>query len=444
MLYSRILKLSLLVAYLTAQPGNWIELPNAPVVTRFNDIQFLNENQGWAVNGWGQIYYTPDGGNTWDLQFEQSQTHFRSIGFFDELNGWAGNVGYGEFGATDTMNLYETSDGGVSWVPFDNFTGPEPKGICGLQVINDTVMCAVGRVRGPAYFAKTTNKGETWISYNFNQYVSVAGLIDLHFFNPDTGFIVGLTNADHTQSRGIVLKTTDGGESWLPMIITSRMGEWAWKINFPSDSVGYVSLQRNYESPIFFLKTVDSGQTWEEKLFMESYYFIQGVGFINDTLGWMGGNSTLPTYVTVDGGESWSSAGFGSRVNRLDFVNQNLGYACGRTIYKYSNTLDIKHEMESVSILPNNPVINYPNPFNPSTTIMAYIPESGLLQISIIDLLGRNIRTLFNDIIYEGESWKKINWDGLDDNKKRVPGGVYFCHIKNGNAAINHKMILLK
>ena len=73
------------------------------------------------------------------------------------LNGWAGNVGYGEFGATDTMNLYETSDGGVSWVPFDNFTGPEPTGICGLQVINDTVMCAVGRVRGPAFFAKTTN-----------------------------------------------------------------------------------------------------------------------------------------------------------------------------------------------------------------------------------------------------------------------------------------------
>ena len=43
-----------------SQIGNWIELPNAPVVTRFNDIQFLNENQGWAVNGWGQIYHSPD------------------------------------------------------------------------------------------------------------------------------------------------------------------------------------------------------------------------------------------------------------------------------------------------------------------------------------------------------------------------------------------------
>ncbi|GIR57409.1 MAG: hypothetical protein CM15mP64_8210 [Candidatus Neomarinimicrobiota bacterium] len=90
--------LFLFLTLLTGQTGTWIELPNAPVVTRFNDIQFLNENLGWAVNGWGQIYHTPDGGDSWELQFEQSETHFRSVGFFDELNGWAGNVGDGEFG----------------------------------------------------------------------------------------------------------------------------------------------------------------------------------------------------------------------------------------------------------------------------------------------------------------------------------------------------------
>ena len=260
-------------------------MPNAPVVTRFNDIQFLNENLGWAVNGWGQIYHTPDGGDSWELQFEQSETHFRSVGFFDELNGWAGNVGGGEFGATDIINLYHTSDGGSSWMPFDDFTGPSPQGLCGIQVINDSTMYAVGRVRGPAYFTKTVDRGETWISYDFDQYVSVAGLIDLYFFNPDTGFIVGLTNIDHEDSRGIVLKTTDGGETWMPSFITSRSGEWAWKIDFPSDSVGYVSLQRNYESPIYFLKTIDGGETWNEMLFMNDYYFIQGIGFINDTLG---------------------------------------------------------------------------------------------------------------------------------------------------------------
>ena len=89
---------------------------------------------------------------------------------------------------------------------------------------------------------------------------------------------------------------------------------------FPSKNVGYVSLQRNYESPIYFLKTVDGGATWDEMLFMNDYYFIQGIGFIDENLGWMGGNSSYPTFVTTDGGQL-GSADFGSRVNRLDFIN---------------------------------------------------------------------------------------------------------------------------
>jgi photosystem II stability/assembly factor-like uncharacterized protein len=238
-----------------------VTLPNAPVVSRFNDINFINENQGWAVNGWGQIYYTPDAGDSWELQLNQENSHFRSIGFFDSMNGWAGNVGYGEFGALDTIKLYRTSNGGESWEPFDDFMGPEPAGICGLQVVNDTVMCAVGRVRGPAFFTKTMDMGNTWVSTDLSEIV--AGLIDLYFFDPDTGFIIGLTNENHSQSSGIVLRTVDGGESWEPMIITSRQGEWAWKISFPSRQVGYVSLQRNYEAPIYFLKTLDGGEFWE-------------------------------------------------------------------------------------------------------------------------------------------------------------------------------------
>ena len=426
-----------------SQIGNWVELPNAPVVTRFNDIQFLNENKGWAVNGWGQIYHSPDGGETWEMQFEQTNSHFRSVGFFDELNGWVGNVGEGEFGATDSTNLYYTEDGGMSWSPFNDFSGPSPNGLCGIQVISDSVLYAVGRVRGPGFFVKTSDKGANWTSYNFSQYVSVAGLIDLHFFSPDTGFIVGLTDADHNQSRGIVLKTTDGGETWMPVHISSRLGEWAWKIHFPSKNVGYVSLQRNYESPIYFLKTVDGGATWDEMLFMNDYYFIQGIGFIDENLGWMGGNSSYPTFVTTDGGHNWSSADFGSRVNRLDFINNNIGFACGETIYKYTSNLGtfVKNELAK---FPENPVINYPNPFNPSTTISVYVPETGILKVSIIDLLGKEIITLHNAWVNEGESSRKIVWNGLDNNKSQVPGGVYFCVIQNGHSIVNHKMLMLK
>ena len=93
---------------------------------------------------------------------------------------------------------------------------------------------------------------------------------------------------------------------------------------------------------------------------------------------------------------------------------------------------------------PENPVINYPNPFNPSTTISVYVPETGILKVSIVDLLGKEIIMLHNGWVNEGESSRKIVWNGLDNNKSQVPGGVYFCVIQNGQSLVSHKMLMLK
>ncbi|MBJ13190.1 MAG: hypothetical protein CMG62_09000 [Candidatus Marinimicrobia bacterium] len=423
-----------------SQTNQWIELPNSPEASRFNDIYFLNNNLGWTANGWGQIYFTDDGGSTWALQMEQGETHFRAITFLDDLRGWAGAVGIGEFGSADSNNLYKTVDGGVSWSPYNEFIGPTPGGICGIQKLDFNTVYGVGRVRGPAFFIKTEDGGQNWISYNMSQYS--ASLIDLYFFNRDTGFVVGATSTEHENSNAIVLRTMDGGQNWETMIITSRFGEKAWKINFPSSSTGYVSLQRNYEAPIYFIKTTDGGEFWEEKLFLEDYYFVQGIGFINDTLGWIGGNSSNPTYVTGDGGETWSSADFGSRVNRFQFFENGEGFSCGRKIYKFTNALEIFSNGNK--IIPEYPVINYPNPFNPETTILVYIPESGHVDVSVLDISGRKVRQLFFGDVYEGETWKKIIWNGLNDDHNRMVSGVYFCQVINGSSLFSHRMVLLK
>jgi hypothetical protein len=71
--------------FLFSQPGEWVTLPNAPVVSRFNDINFINENQGWAVNGWGQIYYTPDAGDSWELQLNQEYISNARLKYQHEL-----------------------------------------------------------------------------------------------------------------------------------------------------------------------------------------------------------------------------------------------------------------------------------------------------------------------------------------------------------------------
>jgi photosystem II stability/assembly factor-like uncharacterized protein len=419
----------------------WQTLNSVPVVSRYNDIYFVTPTRGWIANGSGQIYRTLDGGVSWVKQFEKNAVHFRSIGFVDSLNGWAGNVGPGEFGATDTSTIYQTTDGGITWTPVRSYIGPKPRGLCGMHVVNDSVVCAVGRVRGPAFFARTTNRGKTWTSKDMSQYA--AGLIDVYFFHPDTGVAVGLTKAPNDSSHGVVLLTVDGGKTWEKRITTSRIGEWCWKVSFPSRKVGYASLQRDRLAPIYFLKTTDGGRTWQEKLFFNGRYVVQGIGFINEKMGWIGGSSAASSgYQTTDGGETWQPAGFGSRLNRFRFLNDTLGYASGQQAYKYiAKTTGVA---EYAQTIPKNFSLsqNFPNPFNPATAIKFSLPKASQVRITVFDINGRQIDDILNQTREAGTH--TIIWDAADKEGRLLSAGVYFYKLATADFTATRKMILLR
>jgi len=437
-------------ATLFGQTSSWQTLNSVPIVTRYNDVYFVTPARGWIANGSGQIYRTLDGGVSWQKQFEKNTVHFRSIGFVDSLNGWAGNVGPGEFGATDTSIIYQTSDGGKIWTPIKNFIGPKPGGLCGMHVLNDSVICAVGRVRGPAFFARTTDRGKTWTSKDMSQYA--AGLIDVYFFHPDTGFAVGLTNVDHNNSSGVVLFTVDGGQNWQKRFTTTRLGEWCWKVSFPTKKVGYAAIQRNSQTSNHFLKTIDGGKTWQEKPFPINQYFIQGIGFINDTTGWIGGTSASASgYQTKDGGKSWQPAGFGSRLNRFRFLNDKLGYASGQQVYKYTMTTRVAEQTQTA---PENFALgqNFPNPFwsaatarfagNPGTAIRFSLPKKSNVRIFIYDINGRQVGEILNQTRDAGSH--TVIWDAADNEGRLLSAGVYFYKLTAENFTATRKMILLR
>jgi photosystem II stability/assembly factor-like uncharacterized protein len=413
--------------------------------SRNNDGFFLTEDLGWIANGVGQIHRTTNGGLLWTKVLDKtSKTHWRSIGFFDSLNGYAGALGFGDpnnTSATDTVILYKTTNSGISWLPEHQLTsGTIKRGFCGMNVFNDSIINAVGRVRGPAWFYRTTDRGATWIAKDMNQYA--AGLIDVYFFSKDTGYCVGLTNTTHDSSSGIILFTTDGGETWTERFRTSRKGEWCWKIQFPSRNVGYVSLQRNSLSPIYFLKTTDGGETWNEKLFSNSYYFVQGIGFINDTVGWIGGYSTILMYQTTNGGESWSPLGIGRRVNRFRFLSPTIAYAVGDSVYKYSVSStgfvdDSYRQPEGFELRSN-----YPNPFNPKTTITFKLALDGLATIHIYDSKGSLIRTLLYSELKAGSY--TVSWDGRNEADEEVASGMYLYRLQTKDFSETKKMMLVR
>lgn len=442
--YSTTLRVALVLAAAVALPPSvslaqwtWTELPNAPFTGRHNDVFFVNPNSGWIVDGDGEIFHTTNSGETWDLQFQKGTAHFRTIGFVDDQRGWAGNVGNGEFGATDPNPIYETTDGGASWSPVASISGETPVGICGINIVSETIAVAVGRVRGPAFFARTDDGGQTWTGRSMSEHA--AGLIDVHFFTPDSGLAVGLTNEDHEQSRGIVLATSDGGQTWTERFVTSRLGEWAWKISFPTRDVGYVSLQRNSRTPIFFLKTTDGGLTWEEKLFSSSYYFVQGIGFVSENVGWIGGNSSNPTYVTTDGGDTWASADFGSRVNRLRFISDTLGFAVGRTVYKYvGEPLGNDDDPPLVTSLHVEP--GFPNPTSGDARFTVSVPQDEEVRIEIVNVLGQRVRTLLVDDLTAGEH--DVTWDGRNGAGHEAAAGVYLLSVETERSRASQAIVL--
>ena len=86
---------------------------------------------------------------------------------------------------------------------------------------------------------------------------------------------------------------------------------------------------------------------------------------------------------------------------------------------------------------------NYPNPFNPTTTISFSIPEESKVEFTVYNIKGQKVKVLTNNNYDKGSH--SVSWDGVDESGKSVSSGVYFYNLKvNGKDKAVKKMLLLK
>jgi hypothetical protein len=85
---------------------------------------------------------------------------------------------------------------------------------------------------------------------------------------------------------------------------------------------------------------------------------------------------------------------------------------------------------------------NYPNPFNPETTISFSLGKGGRATIKIFDLRGRLIRTLLDSSLEEGKH--SVIWDSKCNRGSSVTSGIYFYSLESSGEGESRKMILLK
>ena len=116
--------------------------------------------------------------------------------------------------------------------------------------------------------------------------------------------------------------------------------------------------------------------------------------------------------------------------------------------YKFldNNGVSLAEGIASVDleILPDKFMVynNYPNPFNPVTTIRYDLPEISNVDIIIYDLLGRTVRHLDLNKVQAGRH--KFTWQGTNDVGNLVSTGIYFLQLRAGQETQIQKMLLLK
>lgn len=388
---------------LTAQSWTTLSDASGTQAYRHDDVYFTSADTGFTVLyntslSKGYIYKTTNGGASWNVVKESSGTHFRCITFLDSKIGFSGNLGKGAFdNATDTVPLFVTKDAGNTWTPINPAAGSNMKGLCAMFKVNDSTLYTAGRVRGPAFLMKTKNKGQTWETIDLTPF-GLSAAMDLYFSHPDTGFVVGMNEKPYSSGvyAGKIIKTTDGGKTWITVLPGLDVLTYFWKITFPSKMIGYTSLQQNIPdySTIIYYKTTDGGLNWKKNtipvsLFGEPInFYTQGIHFINETKGWIGGGGGKVNFMeTSDGGDSWTNITQDNtyRINKMRGFGDSVVYASGVRIHKFTYkklTAGIEENRYSEFIAKLYP--------NPSSEYVVIEIGSKLLSDAILNIFDEN------------------------------------------------------
>ena len=85
---------------------------------------------------------------------------------------------------------------------------------------------------------------------------------------------------------------------------------------------------------------------------------------------------------------------------------------------------------------------NYPNPFNPETSIVYQLDAAGAVQLEVLNVRGQVVKTLVDAVQPAGPH--QVIWRGDTDSGQPAASGVYLARLRAGGRIKTQKMVLLK
>jgi len=421
---SNVILFSLLIPLVGISQSGWTKKPSN-TVNHLIAVKFRTQTDGWAVGSEGTILHTIDGGETWkpdSIEIDGHKPFFWFVEPQDSLRVWAGHWSYPTVRSTDA---------GESWsaVVVDSTANPR------IFFLNPSLGFAVTAKLYGDYegrILKTTNGGMSWDVIYSKQYRL---FYDIVFVDSLFGVAVGsrvlyLDNFDPES----IHRTTDGGATWTE--IDAPGDGPLTHVSFFDQFVGWACGDNAH-----LLSTTDGGVTWNQKILpLGGSFSLSSVASPESTEVWVSPALSDELYHSTNTGETWVTEQFpaGSGLTGLFFFDPKHGWAVGESgnIWEYE-------VMTSVPEISNSPgpsdfqLHNYPNPFNPSTSIRFTLEIPSPVTLCVFDINGRQLTTLLNKYMSSGVH-------AVTFHAENYPSGVFIYLLSTKTQSSSGKMILSK
>jgi hypothetical protein len=402
---------------LTAGTGIWKQLAVPPSPgSKYTFIDFADSCNGWVMATDGCYSMTQDGGRTWSQP--------------EVLAGAGSVVGMKRYGRDSALvvnrwssfNLLRTTDRGSTW---SKTPSPDPTNLSQtFSLVNDSLIGLVSQ-RGRLY--TSTDLGGTWQSdslpppFGHARYFGILSMNRMLIGTSD-----GLT--------GFLSMSIDGGKTWTSLLPFLQLVSLECLFLSPElcwfdYAYGDEYIQRG---ALAYNAVLDKSQRVPTSsmgaLFRDGSVF----SFLAGSR--MSKRVADPTDSTYHIG---ASQGTGTRISTLSLCSPHHGWVLDDSGKVYQS-MDLLVSAREEEFVPAQMQLlqNYPNPFNAHTTIRYTLPSSGVVDLRIVDVLGREV---FRSVEIQTAGAKSVPLD-----LSAYASGIYYCSLRFNGLVQTVKMALVR